>query len=86
MTTSFSNTYVGREDVTVPAGTFSAYKIQSRQVFTYSQDPKRNGSASVTYWYVPQVRAMVRTERRVFDGQENNVMLLTEELTSYADK
>ena len=86
MTTSFSNTYAGQEDVTVPAGVFSAYKIQSRQVFTYDDVGKASKSSLTTYWYVPKIRGMVRVERHLFDEQNRATLVMTEEMTAHTER
>ncbi len=43
------------EDVTVPAGTFKAFRLEST--------PGTNNSTSVTVWYAPEVRLIVKRIR-----------------------
>lgn len=66
---------VAYEEVTVPAGRFMAFRIEHRGY--YSNSSGRNGTQDDTYWYVPEVKADVKHERR------SGRLLWTEELTGY---
>ena len=67
---------VGWEDVTVPAGTFRALRIESEGTVQVSKKPKP-GRSAVTAWYAPEVRRWIRLEQ---DFGPNG---LTSELLSY---
>lgn len=63
------------EDVTVPAGTFKAFRIEHKGWWRNSRG--NSGRARVTYWYAPEVKADVKI---VYDDGWSK---LTRELTSY---
>jgi hypothetical protein len=50
------------EEVTVPAGKFMAFKIEHRGFFRNSSG--NSGRQDDTYWYVPEVKADVKHERK----------------------
>lgn len=54
---------LGREQVTVPAGTFDAFKIEYQGSFTRSGS-FGTGSMHSVYWYAPAVKRIVREEYR----------------------
>jgi len=64
-TTSLSYKVVGIEDVTVPAGTFRAYRLQSRGFVkdrsTITPIPS-DARAEENYWYAPAVKRIVKYE------------------------
>lgn len=73
---------VGWEEVTVPAGTFRALKIDAPG--TYQRlDARRHGPMHVTLWYAPEVRRWVKW---YFENRTANGRLLrqeTHELVTY---
>lgn len=79
--TSFSNftraKVVGKENVTVPAGNFDAFKIEA---LNESRSNAEDGSISkteLTIWYSPDVRRFVKQEIRVIaNGRVRNKTLL----------
>jgi len=54
---------LARETVTVPAGTFDAFKIESQGSYRRS-DSSGVGSMRSLYWYAPSVKRIVREEYR----------------------
>lgn len=56
----------GRELITVPAGTFNAYKLTMR-----TRSLSTNWTGFERIWYVPEVRNYVRMEFRYGDGPES---------------
>lgn len=53
----------GVESVTVPAGTFDAFKLRYEGYFDVSESPRTwNGSRSETLWYAPAVKRHVKFE------------------------
>ena len=51
------------EDVTVPAGTFKAFRLE--------QSPGTNNGTSVTDWYAPELKAIVK---RIFERSHNHYL------------
>lgn len=52
---------LGYEKVTVAAGTFDAFRIESKG-FWNNDATQRNGRSKSVYWYAPVARSIVRTE------------------------
>ncbi len=50
------------EKVTVPAGTFDAYKIKLHVDATVSDEDANIGNTLVTIWYAPAVKRYVKYE------------------------
>ena len=71
---------VGWEDVTVPAGTFRALKIEGKGSYD-RLDSGLRGDESVTYWYAPEVARWVKFEQ--WDQHSNGGQVSTSELTSF---
>jgi len=67
---------VGWEDVTVPAGTFHALRIEG-VVYVERTDINYSTTQTVIYWYVPAVNRSVKSEFRDKD------ILRGEELTAF---
>jgi hypothetical protein len=67
---------VGWEDITVPAGTFHALKIEGSGSIERYDRPMKFPS-SLSYWYVPEVNRYVKYQFKTQFEQ------LTEELTEY---
>ena len=63
------------EKVTVPAGSFDAFRIEASG-FWNNDTSGRNGRSKSIYWYAPSARAVVRTEYE--DGYNNWVRELVE--------
>lgn len=53
----------GYEDVTVPAGTFKAFRLE--------QSPGTNNGTSVTDWYAPELKVIVK---RIFERSRNHYL------------
>ena len=66
---------VAYEKVTVPAGSFDAFKIEAKG-FWNNDAARSNGRSKSVYWYAPAARAVVRTEYE--DGYNNWVRELIE--------
>ena len=63
------------EKVTVPAGSFDAFRIQAKG-FWNNDASRQNGRSKFIYWYAPAARSVVRTEYE--DGYNNWVRELIE--------
>jgi PKD repeat protein len=68
---------VAQEDVTVPAGTFSCYKITYTLTATTQSPPGTLPRLLKTEWWSPDVRGLVKVENYTYDALE------TQELVSY---
>ena len=66
---------VAYEKVTVPAGSFDAFRIETKG-FWNNEATRGNGRSKSIYWYAPAARSVVRTEYE--DGFNNWVRELTE--------
>ena len=71
---------MGWEDITVPAGTFHALKIEGKGSYE-RLDSGAKGAESITYWYAPEVARWVRFEQ--WDERSNSGQVSTSELTSF---
>ena len=71
---------VGWEDVTVPAGTFHALKIEGKGSYE-RVDSGARGAESVTYWYAPEVARWVKSDS--WDEHSNDGQVAVQELTSF---
>lgn len=79
-------TVLGEEKVTVPAGTFSAIKLAA----AWRKSFEASGSVSHArwetrsiYWYVPELKSMVRLERVFLDESDKETKKIIEVLRSY---
>ncbi len=63
------------EKVTVPAGSFDAFRIETKG-FWNNDATSRSGRSRSVYWYAPAARSVVRTEYE--DGYNNWVRELVE--------
>ena len=66
---------VAYEKVTVPAGSFDAFRIESKG-FWNNDATRASGRSKSVYWYAPAARTVVRTEYE--DGYNNWVRDLVE--------
>jgi hypothetical protein len=74
---------VAFEKVTVPAGTFDAYKISTVYDATGTDEDANSGQTTEIHWYAPQVRNDVKVESTfVKDGMTRSKDLL--ELTEFS--
>ena len=71
----FDASVVAFEKVKVPAGEFDAYKIQARG-FWKNESNGFSGRATLTEWYAPSARNVVKTEFE--DGNNNSIRELIE--------
>ena len=74
---------VGLEKVTVPAGTFDAYKInQTLEYMAFNGTNSWGGSQKTVLWYAPQTKSLVKSEITDF-GPRAAVGTTVRELLSY---
>ena len=66
---------VAYEKVTVPAGSFDAFRIEAKG-FWNNDTSRNNGRSKSVYWYAPAAKSVVRTEYE--DGYNNWVRDLVE--------
>ena len=66
---------VAYEKITVPAGTFDAFRIENRG-FWNNDASRNNGRTKMVYWYAPVAKSVVRTEYE--DGYNNWIRELVE--------
>ncbi len=52
---------VGFEKVTVPAGTFDAFKLEYKGYYSRSDYPGFSGFMKQTYWYAPALKRLIKT-------------------------
>lgn len=69
------------EKVTVPAGEFDAWKLESRAYFHRSDFPNGQGTMNRTYWYAPAIKRVVLEEyndtntRGAFNSRTRTVLV-----------
>lgn len=77
----------GWEEVTVPAGTFRALRVEatgtSRRLERYT---RHAGTIHYVYWYVPQVKRWAKMTMEGFDGRGLPAAQETEELIFYGSE
>lgn len=56
------------EQVSVPAGSFMAYWVQATQMPKLARDPKNAISATHSWWYAPELNAVVRWSSKYMTG------------------
>lgn len=79
---SMSVKVVAFEQVTVPAGTFDAFKLKYHAYFKRAGE-RGTGTMESSYWYAPKVKRIIREEYRdtTFSGQLYNQYVI--ELEAY---
>ena len=79
---SSSSRVVTQEDVTTPAGTFNAFKIE-RQVSQFNTaDPSKLTESQIVLWFAPQINHIVRRTTLV-KFQEHTRSSMSEELADF---
>jgi hypothetical protein len=80
-----SSKVVGQETITTPAGTFEAFKIETRRHEINAANPSKFRDYEYVRWYSPQVNHWVRWTSV---GKEQNRVRSnkSEELTEFARK
>jgi hypothetical protein len=63
------------EKVSVPAGEFDAFRIETKGFWNRRDDTKFNGRVTMVHWYAPAVRVIVKTEYD--DSSDRTVQVLT---------
>lgn len=77
---------ISREEVQVPAGTYQAIRIESDRSVTETATPDgKKVQSHFTYWYVPEVKGMVKVVRDFLDDS-NAKTRITEELENVSVK
>jgi hypothetical protein len=56
------------ETITVPAGTFETYVVQAVEAPQLVRSPDQTSTASYTWWYAPEVEAVVRFRTTYLGG------------------
>lgn len=79
-TSELKNEVVGWEDVTVPAGSFRALRIDSNGFW---HSICGTGLLAYKYWYVPKVKALVKSETRVYFAGGNLIAGENRELKAF---
>lgn len=75
---------VGWEEVTVPAGTFRALRLEATgSSERLDRQTRRSGSLHYVYWYVPEVKRWAKMTMQGFDGRGFPGAQESEELLSY---
>lgn len=78
-------TVVGWEQVTVPAGTFTALKITREGFYKAATNlGSGTGKMKVAVWYVPELKAKVKVEYEDTDWSGHPASRVITELTGYA--
>lgn len=88
--TSQRNKVIGPEEVTVGAGSFQAVKIESHwdvtRVLNPGRTPAKYGATEryyFVYWYAPEAKTMVKTEREYRTGSGAVTSRATDELDAF---
>ncbi|MEW6436109.1 MAG: hypothetical protein AB1508_02940 [Pseudomonadota bacterium] len=60
---------VGRENITTEAGTFDAFKIETKYALRDANDPTKTYDVKLTTWYAPAIDHWVKREQKIrFEG------------------
>ncbi|WP_036666385.1 hypothetical protein [Paludibacterium yongneupense] len=90
-------TVVGTEDVTVPAGTFHAFKVEAEGGWVAELEPaaasaptagmaerqRVGGRTYKAFWYAPEVKRWIRSIEEYFDDNGERVSRFSSELVSW---
>jgi hypothetical protein len=79
---SSSSKVVAQEDVTTPAGTFNAFKIERQVRLFDTADPSKLTENQIVFWYAPRISHFVRRTMLV-KFQERTRSMTSEELADF---
>lgn len=66
------------ETITVPAGTFEAWRFSISGTWESDKDPDLRGTTKGNYWYAPAVKRMIKSDIKAYrNGQLGNHIVLT---------
>lgn len=83
--TTGSSKVIAQEAVTTPAGSFDAFKIETRVRQVNTRDNTRDSETEVVFWYVPRINQWVRrTDTVRIEGRTRSK--LTSELMDFSRK
>ena len=85
VSTAGQSKVVAREQITTPAGTFDAFKIETTARQVVATDQTKAATINTTLWYSPTVNRWVRRSHKMsIEGRVREAN--TEELTDYSRK